>query len=842
MSMENETVVVATAPGDGCGGRASVGGVPSLPRPCHLHASKKDMIHPPPKMMDPVAMAPLLASVGLPEAGSGGGMVGVGGLTGKPLQPKNGLPTTVGGVIGGGGPQKLGNLSRGGGGGGGGGGLGGFGAPQKLGNKRRYSMNLSALRPPAGGGGNDGNSGSNGNNNASGGGVPISKRRRRASESHSHNPASVLPSHFHLGGNIFDPLNLNSLLDEEVSQALNARTPESSPLPAKNREPLEILVPKDITDPLNLNGRGGGGRGGNGGQDGGVLVSPLKRRRHRNRHHQAIGMGTGVGVGGSEHGQQGEGDKGKSTTAGGGGGGLASAVGDGVVVQRRPSAVPEEVRRGAVAVAALLCLNKMPQDSPQPYELNTSINCRDEVVPPILPRRHSQCQSQSTGNSGSGPQSGADGGQAPSSSRSRKRRRTVSRSDRSSITPTPSAFGPGSDRGGSVARSTFQTPIVAGAKGLLLGRDARSLSSSQASKKTRKATKRKYQYGNYSHYYGYRRPGRMMEDPRLAVLKPEWFRRKKVLDLGCNTGHITLAIARYWDPAHILGVDIDGGLVRAARQNLRHYLSEVQPATGSLYHQDHPQHHRTGSNSNKMADKKQPKREVTEESVAALKNAEDKEKRERSVGDKNENKDGKAADGGGVFAALMDLQLAATAPSFVRRPFLLSFRLCRGPITAPLVPEASPARGFPHNVFFMKENYVLERQEQVAGQQEQQREEEEEEYDVILCLGMTLWVQLNWGDAGLQRLFRRAHRQLRQGGIFILEPQPWSSYARRKRISETTYRNYCSIRLKPDHFTTYLTSEVGFSSYELLGTPCSTSRGFQRPIYLFHKGPASSRK
>ncbi|KAL2079393.1 hypothetical protein ACEWY4_025137 [Coilia grayii] len=659
MSVEKETVVA----GDGCVG--------SLP---HLHASK-DM-HPPKMVAMGEPVAPLLASVGLTE----GGVVGVCTVAGKPLQPKNGLPS---------GPQKLG--------------------------KRRYSMNVS-VRPA---------------------GVP--KRRRRASESQP-----VLPSHFLLGGNIFDPLNLNSLLDEKVSRALNAHTPETSPLPAKGREPLEILVPKDITDPLNLSGRSGGG-------EDGVLLSPLKRRRHRNRHH---------GVGPPE---QAESEKVKP--AGGGG-----APGGGVVP--RASTVLEEPRGGAVA---LLGLNQM-QDSPQPYELNTSINCRDEVVPPILPRRHSH-----TGrSSASQPPGGADValcGQAPS--RSRKRRRTVSRSDRLSITPTPT-IGPSADRGSS---QTFQTPIVGGAKGSL------HASSSQPSQKPHKPL-RKYQYGNYSHYYGYRRPG-LMEDPRLAVLKPEWFRKKKVLDLGCNTGHITLAIAKHWDPAHILGVDIDGGLVRTARQNLRHYLSEVQP-TGGLNHRRAP---------DKMADK--PKQEVTEES-AALKA---EKKGERS------DKDGKA--GGGVFAALMDLQLTA-APSAVRRPFLLSLRLCRGPITAPPIPEDAPV-GFPHNVFFMKENYVLDREEQLAGQQE--------EYDVILCLGLTLWVQLNWGDGGLQRLFRRAHRQLRSGGIFILEPQPWSSYSRRKRISETTYRNYYSIRLKPDRFTSYLTSEVGFSSYLLLGTPSTSGRG-----------------
>lgn len=113
------------------------------------------------------------------------------------------------------------------------------------------------------------------------------KRRRRAnSESES-----VLPTNFLLGGNIFDPLNLNSLLDEEVNRALNAETPKSSPLPAKNRDPVEILIPRDITDPLNLNCPSAG--------DSSLLASPLKssggRRRHRNKHHGASAGGGGKG-------------------------------------------------------------------------------------------------------------------------------------------------------------------------------------------------------------------------------------------------------------------------------------------------------------------------------------------------------------------------------------------------------------------------------------------------------------------------------------------------------------------------------------------------------------------
>ncbi len=55
---------------------------------------------------------------------------------------------------------------------------------------------------------------------------------------------TALPSKFLLGGNIRDPLNLNSLSDEKISKMVNAITPESSPLPTPKHRKAEYKVSK----------------------------------------------------------------------------------------------------------------------------------------------------------------------------------------------------------------------------------------------------------------------------------------------------------------------------------------------------------------------------------------------------------------------------------------------------------------------------------------------------------------------------------------------------------------------------------------------------------------------
>ncbi|XP_069031579.1 7SK snRNA methylphosphate capping enzyme-like isoform X2 [Embiotoca jacksoni] len=557
----------------------------------------------------------------------------------------------------------------------------------------------------------------------------LAKRRRRANSDSQSEP--VLPSHFLLGGNIFDPLNLNSLLDEETNRATNQETPKCSPLPLRGEDPVEILVPRDITDPLNLKGGRGEGEGG-----GGVLLSPLKtRKRHRNRHH-------------------------------GGGGGGEGGIPARLFPPTAGVTVPLNTRGGSVPV------------SPLPCELNTAITCRDDVAPPpILPRRHTHPPPGSTHK----PATQGDG-------RHRRRRRTTSTRSTEGTTYTVT-------KATTAQPTKFQTPLVGGAKAGRCGGP-----QTGSARPPQKKDKHRYQYGNHSRYYGYhgfygnRWEGQVgaEEDPRLRLLEADWFRDKTVLDVGCGAGHMTLAVARRFNPAHILGVELDERLVHAAKQNIRHFLSH------DLVVEDRGRRGRGGSTAppGLLQEQREEGGGREEEQVKKVKREEEE--------------------------VMQEFQQALSLLSFP-----VSFRVSRGPLSAPgLLPpfsSSSSSSRFPNNVTFIQGNY-MSHQEVWPGRGQ---------YDVIMCLGVTKWVQLQSGDGGVVRLFRRAYQSLSPGGLFILEPQPWSRYSRSKRASESTYRHYRHVRLRPEQFTSYLMDSVGFKSYRLV-----KHTGNQRPIYLFHKGPA----
>jgi len=300
--------------------------------------------------------------------------------------------------------------------------------------------------------------------------------------------------------------------------------------------------------------------------------------------------------------------------------------------------------------------------------------------------------------------------------------------------------------------------------------------NSKGSRKFNAQKDQKFQFGNYNRYYGYRNQNQN-QDLRLTAFKKEWFEGKTVLDIGCNVGYVTCSIARDFKPLKIVGVDIDQQLINAAKRNVRHYLNSKPDS-------DSGNHHGPLTNKDDVNHKaNENKSNMSNENVV---NKVDSDKLKQKEDDN-------------LKVDLNDEQLSV-----------------KDDTTNQL------------NIQFIAANYVLPNDQLLSTQQA--------EYDCILCLSLTKWVHLNFGDQALKRMFKRIYLQLNNNGMLILEPQPIWSYKRKKALTETTLKNYNSIKFKPDQFKDYLlSSEVGFKSCETIDPPNHTSKGFQRPIYIFHK-------
>eukprot|EP00898_Chlorokybus_atmophyticus_P000534 jgi/Chlat1/1481/Chrsp12S02075 len=255
-------------------------------------------------------------------------------------------------------------------------------------------------------------------------------------------------------------------------------------------------------------------------------------------------------------------------------------------------------------------------------------------------------------------------------------------------------------------------------------------------KDKQKRKKEAFIYGNYHSYYGYRLGKTLEEDPRLRLLQREWFEGKRLLDIGCNEGLITLAVAERFSCMEALGIDIDIGEQAVVGRKLKWLVARWSA---------------------------------------------------------------------GMCLNLVQQRLRASSDG-----------------AAPLSIDT-----YPENVSFRRENYV---ERDVAG--------DGGRWDVILCLSVTKWIHLNWGDEGIMKLFNKIHKasslpySLSPGGVLILEPQPISSYKSKRNVSETAKENFKLMRIYPDQFPDYLKDEVGFTSVDVItdATPGSTV-GFNRTMY-----------
>ncbi|KAF9482716.1 Bin3-domain-containing protein [Pholiota conissans] len=125
-----------------------------------------------------------------------------------------------------------------------------------------------------------------------------------------------------------------------------------------------------------------------------------------------------------------------------------------------------------------------------------------------------------------------------------------------------------------------------------------------------------------------------------------------------------------------------------------------------------------------------------------------------------------------------------------------------GPL--PIPPSSNRGKtNFPHNVSFRTADWV---QTEIP--------EDAEGYDVVIGFSVSKWIHLNEGDEGLKQFFKRVFGVLKPGGSFILEPQPWESYAKAKRMSQV--HNAKNLVLRPADFESIL-SDIGFRPAQHFG-------------------------
>ena len=342
------------------------------------------------------------------------------------------------------------------------------------------------------------------------------------------------PTKFLLGGNINDPLNLNSLCDEEISKALNEKTPVSSPLPIPpHKGEVKVLIPPNIRDPLGLDSEFDPN-----------MISPKlsegKKRKHKRRNLANLAISPIVHI---EDGSQAA----KS--------GCSTAP---IIVGKKDFNRPMHINIEPNINTATTSKEGAPQYRDSSSEAVSAViqkkivdkivspvmqkKIQDKIVSPVIPqtspkkrkRKSSECH--------------PDGGNAS---------RTQVKDNEKNIK---------SDKTSPHRPKYRKQPSNQSNSGT--GKHHRRGSGG---KEKQQKQNEKFIYGNYNRYYGYRNPNQ--DDERLKVFKEEWFKNMDVLDIGCNVGHVTLHIAQKFKPRNIVGTDVDPKLIATARRNIRHYIS-----------------------------------------------------------------------------------------------------------------------------------------------------------------------------------------------------------------------------------------------------------------------------
>ncbi|POY74705.1 hypothetical protein BMF94_2180 [Rhodotorula taiwanensis] len=314
--------------------------------------------------------------------------------------------------------------------------------------------------------------------------------------------------------------------------------------------------------------------------------------------------------------------------------------------------------------------------------------------------------------------------------------------------------------------------------------------------------------GNYLGYYRRRREVQEGEnDERLELIPIDWIKGKRVLDVGANAGEVAIELAQRFKASEVIGVDIDPELTHQARKNVDLAWSRQVPL---------PQ---------LVAEARKLRRHHGEQ------NGDEDEGDPRS-GFKAEEQQSEEIDCD-YFPTSM-----ARMFGFLPHPRGLVREYVEQDATSPRRAGRQnqhavvEIRHFPENIAFETADWV---NTPIPA--------DREGYDVIFALSVTKWIHLQGLNPGLLVFFRRCFDSLRSGGRLILEPQPFSSYARNVKAQPELQERYDKLlsgaekgwRAEDGDFERVLIELVGFGKRELLGETGRVATTFRRPVEVYTK-------
>lgn len=350
---------------------------------------------------------------------------------------------------------------------------------------------------------------------------PVKQSKQRGDLGPNHGrpwrkPQKGAAVRFHFGGNSADPLNLNSLIDRDPAVV----TPQASPLSVHSESPVEVLEPRDKTDPLNLKGFPPEP------ENNATHITPKKRKKKKRPHN-------------AQHDTENETGPKEQSSA------LSQQHGifsEGKRKRKKNSMKVDELSHGKRDNEESIC--DTDQSATKSTKVNDNSISVEELEP--SPKKKASISSQT-------------------SPEVYNKNKAITKMEDASSAVKPD-------------KTSEKQPEIRKCHGSQRGKDPKRDKHHLPRKHKKK--EKLFIYGNYNRYYGYRNP-QCSQDLRLKCFNKDWFQGKAVLDLGCNVGHVTLAIARDFNPHVITGIDIDPSLIKAAKNNLRYYVQSQVSVSGT---------------------------------------------------------------------------------------------------------------------------------------------------------------------------------------------------------------------------------------------------------------------